>query len=503
MGNKQPKTLLVLSPAPSHPQNAGNRARIFSLLKAVEEKGFKIHFLLYDKEASASHIKKRTDKKAMYKEWSAFYYTNQGLILDPEVYINILSSKRGPAILASGYAGIYILFKTIFRRNRKSKEIRPRFFSWQRLNAIEEAMEKLIGKLGIALKKLTPGLHRALRKKWVNEDESVRIVKGFTNKIKQVQYGNDFDEQGPFKKKKKHKKNKLPYNLIDDWYDNNLDPIIRYLSEKHNYSHIMVEYVFMSKAFENFTESTVKILDTHDVFSNRDSKYKQAGLEDNFFSTIEKEESKGLNRADIILAIQEEEKEFFEDLCNKNIHTIGHQVKLLPPQKRDPLRNNILYIGPGNIANIKSVEDFIKKILPEIVARYKKAQLVLVGNICESIGPGKWIVKTGEIADLSKAYQLADVVINPVEVGTGLKIKNIEALGHSKPLVTTQYASTGYDRKGGQGFIIAVNKKEFISAILDLLLNESYYNQTAEEAYQFASNYNEEISNALDQVFLN
>ena len=40
------------------------------------------------------------------------------------------------------------------------------------------------------------------------------------------------------------------------------------------------------------------------------------------------------------------------------------------------------------------------------------------------------------------AYDKADVVVNPAVVGSGLKIKNIEALGRGKVLVITSHSGT-------------------------------------------------------------
>jgi len=70
------KKILVISPTPSHPQNAGNRARIFSLLKQMQELGNEIHFVYVDYEYRYHHVREKSDIRAMKETWDNFYYIN-------------------------------------------------------------------------------------------------------------------------------------------------------------------------------------------------------------------------------------------------------------------------------------------------------------------------------------------------------------------------------------------------------------------------------------------
>ena len=63
------KKILVVSPTPSHPQNAGNRSRIFQILKYLKLKQCEIHFLCDDREAFSNHINKKIDRTGMMNDW--------------------------------------------------------------------------------------------------------------------------------------------------------------------------------------------------------------------------------------------------------------------------------------------------------------------------------------------------------------------------------------------------------------------------------------------------
>ena len=69
------------------------------------------------------------------------------------------------------------------------------------------------------------------------------------------------------------------------------------------------------------------------------------------------------------------------------------------------------------------------------------AELAIAGSICEALSGHKDVVLMGMLDDLSTAYESAAIVVNPMQFGTGLKIKSLEAMSYSKPLVTTPTAT--------------------------------------------------------------
>lgn len=59
---------LVTSPVPSHPQNHGNRARVFALCKELQARGYKVHFLYGGLEGLAA-----SQEQALRTEWDHVY----------------------------------------------------------------------------------------------------------------------------------------------------------------------------------------------------------------------------------------------------------------------------------------------------------------------------------------------------------------------------------------------------------------------------------------------
>lgn len=286
---------------------------------------------------------------------------------------------------------------------------------------------------------------------------------------------------------------------IDSWYNEGVDHIIKKLHRKHQYSSVIVEYVFMSKALLNFDGSVLKIIDTHDIFTDRHLKYTNAGISDTFFSTTKKEESKGLDRADLILAIQDKERIQFESMTKKQIITLGHKIKLKKPVPRIKQTNHILYAGSGNTSNIEGIQNFITNIFPKVKSSIPSATLIVAGNICSHLTKTHGCRLLGEIKDIHSAYEQADIVINPAVLGTGLKIKNIEALGFSKPMVTTRHSAKGI-ATDPNAFFIAENDEEFSHYIIRLLNDSHLYNEMSKNAFIVAQDYNAVFDNKLNQI---
>ncbi|NRB47195.1 MAG: glycosyltransferase family 4 protein [Saprospiraceae bacterium] len=58
----------------------------------------------------------------------------------------------------------------------------------------------------------------------------------------------------------------------------------------------------------------------------------------------------------------------------------------------------------------------------------------------------------GYVPNLQSIFNDIDIMINPVQMGAGLKIKSVEAMANGLPLVTTTHSATGLMKAKGKGF---------------------------------------------------
>lgn len=230
---------------------------------------------------------------------------------------------------------------------------------------------------------------------------------------------------------------------IDDWFNDDLASAIKFARSQKNFDAVICEYVFFSKALTYFGDGVLKILNCHDRMSNRADLLRRNGLPPDFFYTTPDQEKIALDRADLILAIQEDEKSFFQSITSKCVIELGHpvEVNLLPPGKRKTGALRVGYLGSVNSLNRKSLEVFFtafrnRPALPQ------KVKLVLAGNICNIVEDPD-IECMGFVDNERDFFNEIDLFINPMIDGTGLKIKTLSAVRHGVPFLATAPASVG------------------------------------------------------------
>jgi len=436
------------------------------LLSNLKQLGHEVHFFLLDKEYRSNHVAQSPDIDAMQRAWDGFDYL-----------------RDRPRMALGGVIdrfGLSRLRKAI--RPREAKRTRGRL--WKLRSAISNNMWRIDWLLnqmlrapflarrsvGKVIRVCCPPLYRALKPRFPDHK------------------GLPLD-----------KLNSLTgISQIDSWYNFEMDPILQALQEQEKFDTVIVEYVYLSRALTNFREDVYKIIDTHDVFTDRKKQYEKIGLVETFFSTSRWEETKGLSRANAIIAIQDQEKELLRQLTNRPVFTVGHTVPLRPPVPIAQVRKAVLFVGAGNSANVHSVNWFAHDVMPLLRQSMGEVSFCVAGQVCEFIQDQDHLIKLGEISDADDIYKHADVVINAATVGTGLKIKCIEALGRGKVLVSTPHAGAGLSNGERKPYIEVEGAQEFAAAIINICTNVELYNAIASQAYTFAQNYNKTVVGALE-----
>ena len=90
-----------------------------------------------------------------------------------------------------------------------------------------------------------------------------------------------------------------------------------------------------------------------------------------------------------------------------------------------------------------------------------------VGNAFREVPEGVQFL--GFVANLDREYARAAVVISPLTVGSGLKIKLIEAMAAGKAIVATPVTLQGLEGRADDALICTDTPALFGQAILDLL----------------------------------
>jgi glycosyltransferase involved in cell wall biosynthesis len=288
---------------------------------------------------------------------------------------------------------------------------------------------------------------------------------------------------------------------LDEWYDPAIDEAIDELHARIRFDTVVVEYVFLSRAFLRFGDGVLKVLDTHDVFANRHRHYLNNRQRPKWYSCTPRAEARGLDRSDVVLAIQEAEAEHFRSLTTREVVTIGHTVPLNPLVDDRSVPGRIVAIGSDNSINTRSLGWFIEDVLPRIRRELPHSELGIAGTVCSTLGKAPGVRLLGRFDDLGTAYASGKVAINPTLFGTGLKIKTIEALGHGRALVTTPCGAAGLADGAQSAFIVESDPEAFARRAVDLLVDEDRARALGEQAYRFAEQYNRDTRAELAALF--
>lgn len=263
---------------------------------------------------------------------------------------------------------------------------------------------------------------------------------------------------------------------------------------------VMVEYVFYSWLLKSFGPSIRKVIDTHDVFTNRHERFRRAGVRAEWYRLSRRSERKGLSRADCIIAIQDREREFFSRLVDRPVVTVGHEVEICDLSRNEAAVPTLLLVGSHNSINVDGARHFIAEIWPGIRAQLPEAQLEVCGGLCRYLEAAPGMMLRGEIADLKEAYARAWVVSVPLRFGTGLKIKTIEALGFGKAVVSTPTGAEGLEPAIGKCLQVAETPDQFAARCLELLNSPALRHELGRRGLEFAENSNRHQEQALKQA---
>ena len=124
--------------------------------------------------------------------------------------------------------------------------------------------------------------------------------------------------------------------------------------------------------------------------------------------------------------------------------------------------------------NRDAVEFFARAILPRVRAKCPDVRLIVAGRnppnqFVEQFRSDRKIEFTGTVPDMRPYLAAATVVIVPLRVGGGTRIKILEACAAGKPIVSTSVGAEGLDLEPGKEIILADDPREFARSVVNLL----------------------------------
>lgn len=185
-------------------------------------------------------------------------------------------------------------------------------------------------------------------------------------------------------------------------------------------------------------------------------------------------------KADVVLVTSEREYDALRNfLPEQQIEVIPNGVDTATFVQRDPAReisHQILFTGSMDyFPNIDAVLFFARKCWPIIQEQVPDATWQIVGKNpppeIKRLAALPGITVTGTVPEVHPYLAASAVALAPLQVGSGTRLKILEAFAMRKAVVSTSVGCEGLSVVPGKQLLIADHPEEFAQAVITLLNN--------------------------------
>ncbi|WDE05006.1 glycosyltransferase [Thalassomonas viridans] len=163
--------------------------------------------------------------------------------------------------------------------------------------------------------------------------------------------------------------------------------------------------------------------------------------------------------------------------ANISVVENGVDTGFFSPGKQEQTANSLVFVGGmGWFPNKDGMIFFMEEVMPKILAHIPDARLTLVGKSTGIEIPGALrdhITVTGFVDDFRPIVAGAAVYILPIRVGSGTRLKLLEAMAMGKAIVSTSVGAEGIDLTADENIIYADDAEAFARGIIALLTDQT------------------------------
>jgi polysaccharide biosynthesis protein PslH len=278
------------------------------------------------------------------------------------------------------------------------------------------------------------------------------------------------------------------------FYNKKIHRKINHIIRNENPDHIFCQLLRVAEYVKN--QKLPKTIDYQDVFSK--GIQRRISRVPFYLRPVFKSEYRRLLRY---------ENELFEIFDNKTIISIPDR-NLIPHPEREKIhivpngvdheffkplvrekKFEIVFTGNmGYPPNVDAATYLANKVLPLVHEQMPGARLMLAGatparQVQEQ--QGEFVHVTGWVDDIRDCYAQARIFIAPMQIGTGLQNKLLEAMSMKIPSITSSLANSALCAKPGEEILIGETPADYAGHIVALLNDPEYAKRIAEAGYQF------------------
>jgi glycosyltransferase involved in cell wall biosynthesis len=282
---------------------------------------------------------------------------------------------------------------------------------------------------------------------------------------------------------------------------NDLRSAIETELKKEKYDIAICDFILSAPAFENVHGIPLVVFqhNVESVIVKRHMKQSKNFLMKLFWGLQWKKmhafEAKACRKFDTVIAVSDNDKDGFEKNYRlDNVVTIptGVDVDYFRPFPDISVqKNNVAFCGSMDwLPNEDAMLYFIKEIIPLIKRKNIDISLTIIGKnpspvLSKTIKDFPEVELTGWVDDTRPYLAQSALVIVPLRIGGGTRMKIYEAMAMGKTVVSTSIGAEGLPVKHGENIILADGPGAFAEHIITLLNDESTKEQIGKKARRF------------------
>ena len=208
-------------------------------------------------------------------------------------------------------------------------------------------------------------------------------------------------------------------------------------------------------------------------------------------------ERKMVRRFQHVIAVSEHDRSLMSRWVDPaRITVVPTGVDLKQFKGKSPARemeNLVIFVGAMDWGpNVDAVEYFCQEIWPAVKAKIPDARFRIVGRNpdrrVEKLA-GESIEITGSVPSVVDHLYAAAVVVVPLRIGGGTRLKIYEAMAAGKAVVSTSVGAEGLDVHHGSDIVLADDPTTFAENVVGLLRDEQLRRRYEQSAAALAAKY--------------
>ena len=278
------------------------------------------------------------------------------------------------------------------------------------------------------------------------------------------------------------------------FYNKRTERIIHSLIEKHKPDHIYCQLIRVAEYVKGIP--IPKTLDYQDVFSkNVERRLAGAAFYSRPFLNMEykrllRYEHDIFGEFDNKVIISIPDRDFIPHPDKDQIVVVRNGVDTLffLPMEREKEYDLVFTGNMGYPPNINAAEFLAHKIMPLLLLSKPDIRILIAGanpNLRVSVLKSDNIDVSGWVPDMRECYARAKIFIAPMQIGTGLQNKLLEAMAMQIPCITSPLANQALLAKDNEEILIAEKAETYARHILFLLDNPEKADKIAKAGYDY------------------